>query len=433
MVGPWRVAPSRAAGEFADRLRSCGGVGDDLGEHRVVVDGDRVTALVAGVQADGRGQGQAVQGARLGGPVPCGVLGVEAGLHRVATRAWGFVVQRGPFRDPDLFRHQVEAEHGLGDRVFDLEAGVHLQEVRPAVGDQELDRARTHVVHRAGGTDRQVVQLSGEFVGQAGGRGLLDHLLVAALEGAVAGAQGPDRAVGVGEDLDLHMAAVLDVRFDEDLAVAEGARGLGAGAAQGRVQVLEAAYDPHAAAAAARGRLHQHGQVGGRDVRERGDAHQLLRARLGRHRLDRGRGRADPHQARVQDRPREVGVLGEEAVAGVDGVGAGGDRRLHDQVGAQVGVGGGRARESYGRVGHARVEGVRVRVGVHGDRSDAQFTARAEDPAGDLAPVGDEHRSDHWRFLTSGRRRSRHGRPRRGRCGSRTGTCRGPCGCRGGR
>ncbi|GAA3980745.1 hypothetical protein GCM10022232_11050 [Streptomyces plumbiresistens] len=81
------------------------------------------------------------------------------------------------------------------------------------------------------------------------------------------------------------------------------------------------------------------------------------------------------------------------------GVRAGGDGGLHDEVAAQIRVGGRGARQSYRRVGHARVERVPVGVRVHGDRADAQLAAGAEDAAGDLATVGDQQRSDHGEVL----------------------------------
>ncbi|ELP66962.1 hypothetical protein STRTUCAR8_05326, partial [Streptomyces turgidiscabies Car8] len=57
----------------------------------------------------------------------------------MATRALRVVLGRheslesGPLGDAYLEGHEVDVEHRLGDRVFDLETGVHLQEVRPAV------------------------------------------------------------------------------------------------------------------------------------------------------------------------------------------------------------------------------------------------------------------------------------------------------------
>ncbi|GGN14349.1 hypothetical protein GCM10011578_042000 [Streptomyces fuscichromogenes] len=201
--------------------------------------------------------------------------------------------------------------------------------------------------------------------------------------------------MGVGEDLHLDVAAAFEVGLDEDLAVAEGAHGLGARGLQCGAQFVEAAHDAHAAPAAARGRLDQYRQVRLGDLAQGGDAHQFLGAGLGRHRLDRRRGRSDPDQAGVEDGTGEVGVLGEEAVSGVHGVRAGAHGGLHHQVGAEVGVGGCRARQPYGGVGHARVERVLVGVRVHGDGPDAEFGAGAEDPAGDLAAVGDQQGRNH--------------------------------------
>ena len=54
-------------------------------------------------------------------------------------------------RDPDLRRDEIDVEHFLGDGVFDLEAGIGLDEgepsgvaLRPRV-EQELERAETVV------------------------------------------------------------------------------------------------------------------------------------------------------------------------------------------------------------------------------------------------------------------------------------------------
>jgi hypothetical protein len=56
----------------------------------------------------------------------------------------------------------------------------------------------------------------------ARGRGLFDHLLVAALHGAVALAQVDGVALAVGQHLDLHVARVLQELLHVDHVVAEG-------------------------------------------------------------------------------------------------------------------------------------------------------------------------------------------------------------------
>src|SRR6185436_8562837 len=86
------------------------------------------------------------------------------------------------------------------------------------------------------------------------GRALLDELLVAALDGALALAQVKDRAAAVAEDLDLDVARPRDVLLDEDGAVAEGMARLARRFADRLGDVLRLADHAEAlAAAAARG------------------------------------------------------------------------------------------------------------------------------------------------------------------------------------
>ncbi len=61
-----------------------------------------------------------------------------------------------PRRRRSCSRDQVEPGDALGDRVLDLQPGVHLQEVELAVGrEQELDRAGADVADRPGRGDRR--------------------------------------------------------------------------------------------------------------------------------------------------------------------------------------------------------------------------------------------------------------------------------------
>ena len=91
--------------------------------------------------------------------------------------------------------------------------------------------------------------------------------------------------------------------------------------------------------------------------------------------------RPDPGQARGLDRLGEVGVLGEEAVAGMDRVGAGLLRRAHVLAGVEV------RGDANGLVGRARVQraGVVLRRDRHG--RDPELAAGPEDPQRDLAAV----------------------------------------------
>ena len=125
--------------------------------------------------------------------------------------------------------------------------------------------------------------------------------------------------------------------------------------------------------------------------RHAGGGHQFLGLDLGAHRAHRVHRRPDPGQARVLHGGREFGVLREESVAGVHGVGAGGAGGGDDGLGVEIVVGLGQPHPGVG-LGDVRRGG--VRVGVDGDGAQAQPAAGGEHPSGDLAAVGNQHSSD---------------------------------------
>jgi hypothetical protein len=90
------------------------------------------------------------------------------------------------------------------------------------------------------------------------GRRLLDHLLVAALHGAVALAQVDGVAVLVGQHLDFDVARVLQELLHVDGRIAEGSAGFGLGHLHRIDQRRLGVHHAHAAAAAAAGGLDDH-------------------------------------------------------------------------------------------------------------------------------------------------------------------------------
>ena len=111
--------------------------------------------------------------------------------------------------------------------MLDLEPGVHLEEAdRAVLGDEELAGARADVARLAQDRLGRGVELLDLRVGQERRRRLLDQLLVAALQRAVAGGDHHDVAVRVGEALGLHVPRPVQVALDEALAVAERRGGL---------------------------------------------------------------------------------------------------------------------------------------------------------------------------------------------------------------
>ena len=320
----------------------------------------------------------------------------------------GLVIQGDALRDEDLGPHQVQPQDGLCDRVLHLDARIDLdEEPLVAVGvEQEFDRARVDVAAGAGQRERGLVQLPSDAVVEIGRRGDLDDLLVAALYGAVALVQVPDVAVSVGEDLDFDVPGPADVALQEDGAVPECPLRFLLRLLDLRRQILGAVHDPQAPAAAAEGRLdHQResdrrggglrgGHVGDRGVvaGDDGDAGLLGQLaggdlvaervqdfRRGSHEDDPGVGAGAGHGA----------VLGQEAVARMDGVdavllGLGNDAR-DVQVGGDGSLAGA---HRVGLVGLEAVQAQAVLLGVDRGGAEPQLRRGAHDADGDLAPVG---------------------------------------------
>ena len=401
---PANVQSLQGQGQSSRRLGPAGGVGDDLGQHRVEVEPDFAAGLDAAVPPHGRVHrgSEGSQGAHCGQEAGRRVLGIEAGLDGVARESdVGLgVAQRLAGGDPQLLADQVDSRHLLGDRVLHLQAGVHLQEEELAgvVVDQQLHRPRRDVADRPGQPHRGVAHGGPQGIVDRDGRRLLDDLLVAALDGALPLTEMDDIAVGIAQDLDLHMAAPAQVALQEHGVIAEAAQRLAPGSGHGLGEVGRIRDQAHALAAPASGRLDHEREADIARVagvigrRQRG--HACSRGRgLGRqlvaHGLDGIGTRADPHQAGGGHRPGEAGVLGQEAVAGMHGVGAGRDRGGHQSVAVEVAAG---QPQGHVRLGHKR--GIGVGVGVHGHAAHAHGPGGAEHPSGDLTTVRHQQRPD---------------------------------------
>ena len=243
--------------------------------------------------------------------------------------------------------------------------------------------------------------------------GLLDDLLVAALDRAVALAEVDDVAVAVGQHLDLDVAGVVQVALEIDGGVGEEFLAFAAGALEGALELVLGQRHAKALAAAPAGGLDGDGEAdlllgdaqrvgdggdglggAGHDRHARG-LHQLAGTRLRAHRLDRAGGRADEDDAGVLARLRKRCVLGQEPVAGVDRLGARALGDVEDLLDAEVVLGGGSVAEVVGLGGALDVGRVAVDLRVHGDAGDAELVERADDAYGDLAAVGYEDLGEH--------------------------------------
>ena len=194
----------RAAGA-ANRLVAAGTRDHDLGKHRVEDRGDDVALRDAGVDPDTRACRPAQAGDRAGGrsQALCGVLAGDAQLQAVAS---GLRHRRqitaGSHQELEV--DQVDAGHLLAHAVLDLETGVDLQEVQLVLaGQEELTGSHPHVAdavqQAAGVLDQALVQAGG----QEGCWGLLQELLIASLQCAVAGRDDGEGAPGIPHALGL--------------------------------------------------------------------------------------------------------------------------------------------------------------------------------------------------------------------------------------
>ena len=221
-----------------------------------------------------------------------------------------------------------------------------------------------------------------------------------------------DPSPGVTEDLDLDVAGLGQIALDEEGGRAEGrlSPALGRG-----IRLLEGGrirHFHHADAAAARRGL-QHdgiadlsghpacllrgadGPLAPRHHGHAGPLHLAPRAHLVSHLLDDSPGRSDPDETRLLAGLGEAPVLGEKAVAGMNGLGAALAGGRQDALPVEIALPRGGGADEHGLVGIGDVGPAGVSLGVDGDGSDPEGAAGADDAAGDLAAIGDEDALEH--------------------------------------
>ena len=243
-------------------------------------------------------------------------------------------------------------------------------------------------------------------------RRLLDQLLAAALDRAVAHADGPARAVVVGDHLHLDVARAGHEPLHQHARVTESPPGLVARPLEGRQQLGLGLHDPDPAPAAAAGRLDHEREADRGRVAERvrvglhrapaplGDRYpDLLGEQLGGdlvaeapHRVG---GRADERDADPLAQLGERGVLGDEPPPDPGRVRAALAQRPLELGVVDVGVAGAGAPDHHRLVGLAHEGGPALLERVEGDRADrpatlvVELTGRVDQPSCGLTSVDD--------------------------------------------
>ena len=165
---------------------------DELGDHAVVERGNQSALLYRRVEPDPFAVRRAPETDSPGRRRKSAfrVLGDDASLDRVAMRRDVALLdaQRLAPRDFELQLHEVGAGDHLGNGMLDLDASVDLYEVEIVTVNvvQKLYRSRVAIADRRQEIDRGLVQPCARRFGKRSSRRLLDHFLIAALQGALA-------------------------------------------------------------------------------------------------------------------------------------------------------------------------------------------------------------------------------------------------------
>ena len=389
---------------------------DQLADQGVVEGGDLVARVHVAVDSHAGPARWQPAGDLAGGraEVVAGILGVDAAFDRMADEAHVLLAHREGFAagDAQLLSDQVDAGHHLGDRVFHLDAGVHLHEVEAAAAvHQELHRAGALVADAAGRRYGRLAHAPPQLWIEPRAWGFLQEFLVAPLNGAVALAQVHHIAVAIGQHLHFHMAGPVDEFLHVEAGVAEGRLRFALGRLEEVLELIRTGHQPHATAATASCGLDHHrvAHLVGKNrrllgafeeafaARNRGHPHGLhggLGGGFIAHGPDRfGRGSHEGDAVVAADLGEAV-VLGQEAVAGMDGVGTAGGGRRENVRDVEVAAAAGGFAHAHRLVGELHMQGVAIHRAVHGHGGNAQLPAGAQDPEGDLATVGDQQLAD---------------------------------------
>src|SRR5690606_18648629 len=313
----------------------------------------------------------------------------------------------------ELPGHQVGARDQFRDRVFYLQTGVHFQEVEVFVLiHQELHGAGTDIVAGFGGLYGSFTHASTQVRVNEGRGGFFDHLLVAALNGAVPLTQIDGVAMLVGKDLNFDVTGTDQGFLQDQLATAEGVFRFRACGFDLTSQLGLLKHQPHATTATAGGGLDHDREADTLGFADQffitlvipfvtGDTghicfqHGQFGQALATHQLNGIHRRADKFEAGGLTGPGKIGVFRQKTIAGVHRIGAGFTAGFDNVVGEQIGLANRCWANASRFVGQLHVGCVNIGLTVDRDSPKTHGFGGADDSYRNFATVGDEYFGEH--------------------------------------
>ena len=205
-----------------------------LHQHRIEVSGNFATQLDRSVKAHTRTTRGSVRSncASVRAEPVRRIFGGDAALQGSTVQLDSILcepqfLQCGTCGDLHLGLHQVHLSNFLSDGVFDLDAGVHLDEdVVALLIDQELHGAGTDVTDVLAELHRIGTNLFALLLGDVLGRRNLYNLLVTTLHRAVTLEKVNDVAGRIAQDLNLDVLRINHCPLDVDPRITKGRQGL---------------------------------------------------------------------------------------------------------------------------------------------------------------------------------------------------------------
>ncbi len=402
--------------QFGQGLVPVFAMDNQLGNHGVVVGGDFAAVFHPGIHPHIVFRPVHVgQLARRGLEVLQRILGVDTHFHGRAVQLRLEIRQVRAFAGGDL-QHpldQVQTGDRLGDRVLNLQAGIHFQEIElvPVGVVDVFHGTGGAVIHRLPKGDGRIQHFLAGVGRQVRGRGFFHHFLVPALQGAVPFAQGNHIACAIAEHLHFHMAGPGDEALQEHAAVVEETLALAAHGFKGIPEFAFAVAAGEADAATAGGAFQHHRvakSVGGlqsfleilQQTAARCQGHTgsfrqfpgpVLQAELA-HLVGGG---ADKGNTIGLAGLGKVGVLGKKAIPRNNRLGAGvlGGRQNLGLV--EVGFAGAVTGQGDRFIGQGHMQAMAILVGIDSNTANAHGLEGANGADRDFAPVGDQYFAKH--------------------------------------